>query len=191
MATSTSQKSDNHFPELRSQRFVLRQIVQDDIGNIFKGLSHPKVIAYYGISYDSLVATQEQIEWYRHLETEQTGRWWAISPCGIPDQLIGACGLYEWDKDNHNADLGYWLHPDYWRQGVMQECLRAMLAHAFSAGQLHRVEAEVESTNKASSELLLKLGFQLEGCRREVAWKNQRYVDMHYYGLLGHDFQKK
>ncbi|MCU6435634.1 GNAT family N-acetyltransferase [Undibacterium sp. Jales W-56] len=184
MTSSSEKKSGDHFPELRTSRFILRQIVQEDIGNIFKGLSHPKVIAYYGISYDSLIATQEQIEWYRHLEQEQTGRWWAICPIAAPDQLIGACGLYEWDKDNHNADLGYWLHPDYWRQGVMQECLRSVLAHVFSTRQLHRIEAEVEPDNDASSDLLLKLGFQFEGRRREVAWKHQRYVDMDYYALL-------
>ena len=56
------------FPVLKSERLILRQIRQDDIQNIFKGLSHPEVIAYYGVSYKSLEETQEQIDWYKNLE---------------------------------------------------------------------------------------------------------------------------
>ena len=173
-----------HFPVLHSSRFVLRKIVQADIGNIFKGLSHIKVIAYYGISYDSLTATQEQIDWYRRIEQEESGIWWAICPQATPDQLIGACGFYELDRENQNADLGYWLHPDHWRQAVMHECLSVILQYGFQQLRLHRIEAEVEPENKSSSQLLQKLGFALEGRRREVAWKNNRFVDMEYYAIL-------
>ena len=97
--------------------------------------------------------------------------------------------MYEWDKENNNADLGYWLHPEHWRQGVMQEALVAVLQHAFRQMRLHRVEAEVDPENLASSRVLSKLGFQLEGRRREVAWKNNRYSDMDYYALLGQEMK--
>ena len=63
------------FPQLQSSRLLLRKIVQSDIVSIFKGLSHPKVVAHYGISYDSLIATQEQLDWYRSIEREQSGVW--------------------------------------------------------------------------------------------------------------------
>ena len=28
-----------------------------------------------------------------------------------PQQLLGACGVYEIDHYNRNADIGYWLRP--------------------------------------------------------------------------------
>jgi ribosomal-protein-alanine N-acetyltransferase len=49
---------------------------------------------------------------------------------------------------------------------------------------VHRVEAEVEPENFSSSRLLRKLGFSLEGTRRQCEWKNGRFVDLEYYSLL-------
>ena len=41
------------FPILESERVVLRQFVDSDLENVFKGLSHPDIIKFYGISFDS------------------------------------------------------------------------------------------------------------------------------------------
>jgi len=40
--------------EILTDRFRLRNFVQSDIEDVYKGLSHPEVIKYYGISYTSL-----------------------------------------------------------------------------------------------------------------------------------------
>jgi len=37
------------FPEIETPRFFLKQIVADDQAFIFKGLSHPEVIPFYGV----------------------------------------------------------------------------------------------------------------------------------------------
>ncbi len=178
------------FPELRSERFLLRQIQQSDLAAVFFGLSHPKVIAHYGIWYETELATQEQIDWYRCLEKDGSGMWWAICPLNRPEQLIGACGVYELDNYNRNADIGYWLLPAYWGQGVMLECLQEVLHHAFDCMNLHRIEAEVEVENIGSRKLLKKLGFEHEGRRRQVSWKRDRFVDLDYYGILNTHFRK-
>ena len=49
---------DKKFPSLKSTRIALREIVESDIENIFKGLSNPDVIKQYGISFDSYTNTQ-------------------------------------------------------------------------------------------------------------------------------------
>lgn len=51
------------FPSLQTKRLILRQIIPTDIQNIYNGLSNPKVIKYYGVSFDSLAATEEQMTW--------------------------------------------------------------------------------------------------------------------------------
>ncbi|HTD03047.1 GNAT family protein [Undibacterium sp.] len=172
------------FPVLHTQRCQLRHIVGSDIGQVFRGLSLPQVTAYYGISYDSVQATQAQIDWYQELLEQQTGIWWGICKKDLPGELIGACGFYEWNKDNRNTDMGYWLLPEHWGSGVMRECLSAILKHVFQQMYVHRVEAEVEPENFSSSRLLRKLGFSLEGTRRQCEWKNGRFVDLEYYSLL-------
>ena len=57
----------SRFPVLESERVVLRQFIVSDLEGVFKGLSHPNIIKYYGISYDSLEATKEQMNWFTDL----------------------------------------------------------------------------------------------------------------------------
>ncbi|PAM93344.1 GNAT family N-acetyltransferase, partial [Flavobacterium sp. IR1] len=64
--------------ELTTARFLLRKFRDPDLRNVYKGLSHPEVIKYYGVSYSSLEATNEQMRWFRELEEKEGGGWWVI-----------------------------------------------------------------------------------------------------------------
>ncbi|MNT83473.1 Ribosomal-protein-serine acetyltransferase [compost metagenome] len=80
--------------------------------------------------------------------------------------------------------MGYWLLPEYWGQGVMQECVPAIIDHLFTKTRLHRIEANVESENESSKKLLLRNGFSHEGTFKESEWKNGRYITIEYYARL-------
>lgn len=47
---------------MTSNRIELRSITIDDKSNIFLGLADPEVVKYYGVSFDSFEATEEQID---------------------------------------------------------------------------------------------------------------------------------
>ena len=187
MSTSTPARQVSEpagFDTLTTKRLLLREIVQDDIHGIFRGLSHPQVTRYYGVSYVTLEATQEQMDWYREQLLERTGIWWAICRPDAPHELLGACGYNDWEHDHCRAELGYWLLPQHWRDGIMRESLEAVIAHGFAAMELHRIEAVVDTDNAASSGLLRRLGFTHEGVRRECELHNGRYLSLDCFGLL-------
>ena len=64
--------------EIKTKRLLLRPFHDGDLENVFKGLSHPDIIPYYGVRYDSLDATKAQMEFFSDLEKNGTGMWWAI-----------------------------------------------------------------------------------------------------------------
>ncbi|MGY6648414.1 GNAT family N-acetyltransferase [Wenyingzhuangia sp. IMCC45574] len=66
---------ENSFPILETERLILRQFSMEDLNHVFKGLSHPEVIKYYGINFTSLEKTKEQIQWFQQLEKEESGIW--------------------------------------------------------------------------------------------------------------------
>lgn len=66
----------NAFPVLKTERLLLREILQQDIHIIFKRFSHPGVIKHFGVSFKTLEATQEQMDWYANMITNDTGRCW-------------------------------------------------------------------------------------------------------------------
>jgi ribosomal-protein-alanine N-acetyltransferase len=128
---------ESFFPTLYTARCTLRRIGPADKLRVFEGLSHPEVIRYYGVSYRTLEETQAQLDWYNYLLASETGIWWGICFTSDPGRLIGACGFNEWVQMHNRAETGYWLLPGYWGQGLMRECLSAILRFAFANMRLH------------------------------------------------------
>jgi ribosomal-protein-alanine N-acetyltransferase len=62
-----------------------------------------------------------------------------------------------------NAYLGYWIDARHQGQGLMTEAVRAATTFAFGAAALHRVQAAVMPSNKASLRVLEKAGYRREG----------------------------
>ncbi len=172
---------------LHTARLLLRPIVASDQRRIHEGLSDPRVNAHTGIAYASYEDTARQMRWYAELQASGTGLWWAVCLSQRPDELIGAIGLTQLVAEHRRAEVGYWLMPDCWGQGLAGEALAALLAHAYGPLGLHRVAAEVDVDNPRSSALLDRLGFRHEGVRRGYEWKDGRPIDLAVYARLASD----
>ncbi len=171
------------FPELTTDRFRLREILPSDQQKIFEGLSDKSVIKYYGVSYSTFKEARQQMDWYKNLIITQTGIWWGI--CSKDnEEMVGACGFNNTGKEHKKTELGYWLLPHYWKQGIMIEVIPSIINYAFDILALHRIEATVEIDNLSSKKLLGKLGFKYEGTLKECEFKNEKFIDLNYYALL-------
>jgi ribosomal-protein-alanine N-acetyltransferase len=170
----------NNFPILESERVILRQFVASDLENVFKGLSHPDIIKYYGISFDSLEATKEQMEWFADLEKNETGIWWAV--CSkIDGTFLGAGGLNDLSKENKKAEIGFWLLPESWGKGYMTETMPLIFNYAFDNIGLHRIEGFVETKNTNCKKALAKLKFNLEGTMKDCVVKDGKFISLDIY----------
>ena len=168
------------FPTLKSDRFILRQFVDSDLEDVFKGLSHPEIIKFYGISFDTLEATKAQLTWFATLEKTETGIWWAV--CSKTDgTFLGAGGLNDLSKENKKAEIGFWLLPEHWGKGVMSETMPLIFSHAFDSIGLHRIEGFVESKNTNCKRAVTKLGFKLEGTMVDCEIKNGQFISLDIY----------
>lgn len=173
------------FPELETERLVLREIHLSDASALYKVLSDPAVTEYYDDDpFTSVVQAQEQIESW------QTGfqrRWalrWGIAPKD-GGELIGTCGLYGFHTLHLRAGVGYELAASHWRQGIMSEALAAGLRYAFEVMELNRVQALVMPGNTASIKLLEKFGFSNEGLLPQYEyWGSKGFVDLYMFGIL-------
>jgi [ribosomal protein S5]-alanine N-acetyltransferase len=107
------------------------------------------------------------------------------------EKLIGMIGFRSLDKFIKRADIGYWLGKNYWRQGITEEALRAIVKFAFRKLKLVRLQAGVFVENKASANLLKKVGFKKEGLRRKSgrAKSTGRWHDAYSFGLLRSDIK--
>lgn len=174
---------NNRFPTIQSSRLLLRQFSNSDIENVFKGLSHPMVIQYYGVSYATLEDTKAQMIFFKELEQNNTGTWWAI--CSLDNTVFyGAIGINSINHTHHKGEMGYWLLPQYWGQGIISEAAPPVVEYAFNYFDLHRIEAVVETGNESSKKLLNKIGFAYEGTMKECEVKNGRYISLDMYASI-------
>lgn len=147
---------------METQRYVIEEIKPSDIHFIYKGLSHPEVIKYYGISFHSLKATEEQMQWYADLRANNTGIWWAIRSKASGD-FCGAGGFNDRDDCLKKAEIGFWLLPEYWGKGIMVEVMPHLLHYGFSVLHLNRIEGFVDPVNVQCKKALSKAGFHRDG----------------------------
>jgi ribosomal-protein-alanine N-acetyltransferase len=135
------------------------------------------------VSYKTLEATQEQMDWYSNMIKNDDGRCWAI--CSKDNQVFyGVITLPFWKKEHRSIEVGYWLLPQYWKQGIVTEAMKAVIDHAFTAMNIHRIFAESDDDNYGSIATLKKLGFQYEGTKKECEIKDGRFLNLVMYALL-------
>jgi ribosomal-protein-alanine N-acetyltransferase len=165
---------------MQTERLLIRPIEPSDHQQVFEGLSHPEVIPYYGVSFDSFAATQEQMDWYANLVQNETGIWWAV--CDKSDgTFLGAGGYNDWDHNHRKAEVGFWLHPESWGQGFMAEAIQLLFRFGFETMGLHRIEGFVFSENTKCHAAVKKVGFIHEGTMRDCEIKNGEFVSVDVY----------
>lgn len=174
------------FPILKTERFILQQILPEDQQFIFEGLSHPDITRFYGVRYDSMEATKQQMDWYEKNYKEGTGCSWKIVEKNTKEQT-GVVAYYFYKPEHRKAEIGFWLFPQHWNRGITTETLNAVIDYCREEKDIHRLEAFVEEGNRASSKVLEKLGFLCEGRMQDCEIKNGQFISLFIYGLLtGH-----
>ena len=63
---------------MKTHNYILKEIKDSDINNIYKGLSNPKITKYYDVHFSNSDERELQMEWYKNLKKNGTGIWWGI-----------------------------------------------------------------------------------------------------------------
>lgn len=87
-----------------------------------------------------------------------------------------------------SAEIGWWLAPLHWNQGVTTAAVRRYIRYCFEELGLHRVDAGVFATNPASARVAAKVGMRLEGVAVDGYLKGGQLSDRLQYGLARRDW---
>ena len=82
-------------------------------------------------------------------------------------RLYGCVGLAH-NAAHHNGELGYWFGEPHWEHAAAA----ALIDHAFSVKDYHRVYAGHFADTPASGRVMQKCGMRFEGVRREHLYKD-------------------
>ncbi len=114
-------------------------------------------------------------------------RFWVYEK-GRENQIIGTVSLQQirWEP-YQSCEFGYKFDQRFWRRGYASESILKCIDIAFREMKLHRIEALVQPENRASKNLLEKLGFVKEGMKRQSVKLHGAWRDHEVYALLPGD----
>jgi RimJ/RimL family protein N-acetyltransferase len=103
----------------------------------------------------------------------------------LDGKYIGGCGLSGTAPENREAILGIAIgDTTYWDGGYGTDAMRVLCRFGFDMMNLHRIQLDVFSENQRAIHVYEKIGFHIEGTRREAVFKFGKYMDMVVMGLL-------
>lgn len=176
--------SFSHFPIIRTERLVLRQIGEADAEDVFRLRSDPEAMKYIlkplAESIDDALAYIKRVT---DSFANNEGISWAITEKNV-GRLVGTIGFWRMDKPNHRAEIGYMLDPALHGKGLMQEAVAPLLDYAFRELRFHTIEGCVDPANQSSIRLLERNGFEREAYFKENYFWNGNFTDTAVYSLI-------
>lgn len=173
---------------LTSSRVALRGVTEHDLTELLTVNADPDVTRYLPYaSWTSWADARAWLDRMNALTSDGTGRQLVIAR-SRPTLVIGSVLLFRYEEGSNRLELGYVLGRAHWGQGYATEALRLLLNHLFHKAGIRRVEAEVNPENQASSAVLRRLGFTLEGRLRQRWTAKGRSYDTDMHGLLAHEW---
>ena len=172
------------FPLIETERLYLRAITEDDKYEMFALRSDKQIMQY--IARPLMTTIEEITEFIKSINSsieKQEYINWGIS-LKNNNKLIGTVGFYRMAKENYRAEVGYMLHTNFHKQGIMQELMPVVLEYGFKQMNLHSIEAVIDPRNKASENVLLKQGFVKEAHFKENFFFDGEFLDSVHYSLL-------
>ncbi len=173
--------------EIATPRAKLRAFRDDDVADLWPWVSDP--------------AFPRQMSWAAHVEPSETrdyihgthaaraegsGLVWAIEHDG---KAVGAIGLEgirwrrrAWRLDH--AELGYWLAPPLWGQGITTEVAHAVVRFGFETMGLHKIIVSCLAENDGSRRVIEKCGFRFIGRYVEDLYRDGAWHDHLRYELI-------
>jgi RimJ/RimL family protein N-acetyltransferase len=157
----------------------LRALERDDLKDVVRWFNDPAVRALVARSTPMSMAEEER--WFDGLLKSTTEAVFVIET--LPStknaaRSIGLCGMNRIDWKNRNCVVGIMI-GDTADRGVGHgtDAMRCLVDHAVLDLGLHRVELEVYVDNAPARRSYEKLGFVVEGVRRQAMFKGGVFKD--------------
>jgi RimJ/RimL family protein N-acetyltransferase len=171
---------------ITTERLVLRSFRPEDVDDVLSYRSQPDVVRFI----PGEPKTREQVvDMLAHsataglLDDKHTHVTLAVELDGrvVGDVLIHLDGLD--GADGRQIELGWVFAPDVQGHGYATEAARALTAAAFAEVGVHRVWAQLEPENTASSRICERLGMRREALFEKGSWFKERWTDLAIYAI--------
>jgi RimJ/RimL family protein N-acetyltransferase len=180
------------FP-LKTSRLILRPFQEPDLATFTAYRSDPEVARYQSWEAPySLAQAAVYLEEMRQAQPGKPGEWYAFAIERQSDPgIIGDCAFQVLSNDPLQAQIGYTLAREHWKQGYAAEAVKGLLDYLFEEFNLHRITASCDAENTASFLLMERVGMRREAQFIENIWFKGSWGSEFVYALLRSEWSLK
>ena len=178
------------FAPLTTERLTLRAMVAADAEPLAARRSDPDTAAFqaWTIPYPPERA-RDLVAAVAGMDGPTRGEWFQVAIVeSASGHSIGDVAVHL-SCNGHIAQIGYTLNPSSRGRGFATEAAAAMVDHLVTEVGVHRLEAEIDPRNEASARVLKRLGFTLDGVKREAYLLDGVVSDSAFWGLLAREWR--
>ena len=151
----------SQFPQLSTERLLLRSLKQTDVGEIFALRSDDVINQYLDRPKANTVEDAHLfIQQIINIVANNKCIYWAIT-LKPETTLAGTICLWNINNETSEAEVGYELLRNYQGKGIMQEAIKRVLNFGFEQIRFETIVACVHKENLSSIKLLQKSNFML------------------------------
>ena len=99
-------------------------------------------------------------------------------------EIVGVSGFASISEPNHSAKIGYWVCQSVEGKGLVTRAVKSLVDVGFTHLGLNRIAIRAAVGNERSAAVPKRLGFTLEGVRRQAEFLYDHYVDLQEFALL-------
>ena len=179
------------FPEIETNRLLLRKLSFEDIPKIIEYAGNKKV-AEATLNIPHPYKEEDAIFWLNSANTgfKKKIQYTFAIRTKINNEFIGGIGL----KININFKrgvLGYWIAEPFWNKGFATESVGGILKFGFNKIKLNKIYATHFFENPASGRVMIKNGMIKEGELKDHTKKGDLLKSLIQYRLTNKEFENK
>ena len=150
----------------------------EDVPALARAANDERILQWMSDSWPSHY-TEDDARWWIGTGQHQAGMAWALCRDDVP---CGGVGMHpQTGFLRCNAEVGWWLHPDQWGQGVVPAAAVRVVEQAFNLPEVTRVFAPIHAGNDRSVRVAEKAGMRLESVQPRSAFKRGVVIDRVLY----------
>jgi ribosomal-protein-alanine N-acetyltransferase len=180
------------FLVISTERLIIRPFQESDYQDIHEYMSAPETFIF---ERGKPLTLKETKKFCAEFAGKTKPGFWAAQLKGS-GKVIGQVSFFPVRKEEFRTwYIGYIFNPTYYGQGYATEAARAVIKHAFTQLNAHRIEAYCSPENIPSWKVLEKCGMKREGLLRknfllrEDAGGNPIWLDSYEYAIIDEDLK--
>ncbi|WBW94864.1 GNAT family N-acetyltransferase [Oceanirhabdus sp. W0125-5] len=159
-----------------TERFILRNIVEDDAKDVWEIWSNSENEKFMGDPYESLEEIVSICQ-----STKNCNSYLTVATLKDTGEIIGTC-CFGPTKQKNEWGLGYSIKQEHWSKGYATEIVKGVIK--FGCGlRITDFVADCAIENSASGRVLQKCGFNLDSISTFKQSKTNKIFESHVYKL--------